>query len=145
MVAIRPLEEIADKYKRVTPGRADEYKRGVEAPLEDWASEAAKAEPAWIDGIQDAIGRKAFSAGVKRAGTAKWQKRALEKGVGRYPEGVRIGAEEYPEDFAPYHEVIARLTLPERGRRGDPKNIERVRIIADALHKKRMELLKGGS
>ena len=145
MVAIRKLEDIVKKWSTVTPERAPFYEQGVKAPLRDWAENAAAAEGAWESGVQDAISRKAFAAGVKAVGTPKWQKGAVEKGARRFPEGVRLAVDDYKAGFAPYHDVIAALTLPPRGKRGDPRNIERVRKIADALHKKKLELLGGGS
>jgi len=141
MVKIKPLDVIVSKYKEVTPGRAPYYEAGVRNPSEDWASRTANAENAWAQGVQEAVSQKRFSAGVKKAGTAKWQSRALELGVRRWPDGVRVGADEYAKNFAPYHDVIARLALPERRAKGDPANIERVRKIADALHKKKLQLL----
>ncbi len=55
-------------------------------------------------------------------------------GPGRYSEGVRAAEPEYRAGFAPYHAVIANTTLPPRGPKGSPENIDRVRAIAEALH-----------
>ncbi len=46
----------------------------------------------------------------------------------------------YEEGFAPFRTTIANLTLPPRGPKGDPKNINRVSAVASALHKKKLEL-----
>ncbi|RLC34283.1 MAG: hypothetical protein DRZ76_02960 [Candidatus Nealsonbacteria bacterium] len=144
MVKIKPIDQIVKKWTEVTPGRAPYYEAGIRNPREDWATRAAAAESAWASGVQDAITQGRFAKGVKRAGTEKWQRKALEVGTRRWPEGIRAAAPDYQSGFAPYHDTLARLTLPERGARGDPKNIERVRVIAQALHKKRLELLGGG-
>jgi len=142
MVLIKKLEDIAAKWKEVTPGRVAYYEKGVKEPLKNWEEMAIAAEPAWESGVTDAVGRKAFMGGVKRVGIKKWQTMAIAKGVARFGPGIEIGAPYYEEGFKPFHEVIAAITLPARGRRGDPKNIERVRAIAAALHKKRVELRK---
>jgi len=141
MVKIKPLDVIAAKYREVTPGRAPYYEAGVRNPREDWASRTSAAEPAWAQGVQEAVSQKRFSKGVRKAGTPKWQSRALELGVRRWPEGVRVGADEYQKNFAPYHDVLSRLALPERRAKGDPANIQRVAKIAEALHRKKLELL----
>ena len=141
MVKIKSLEEIKKKWSEVTPGRAPYYEAGVRAPREDWASRTAAAQDAWQQGVQEAITQGRFAKGVKRAGTEKWQRKALAVGVRRWPEGVRAAADDYAAGFAPYREVLERLTLPERRAKGDPANIDRVRKIAEALHKKKLELL----
>lgn len=140
MVAIRKLEEIVKKWADVTPTRAPYYEAGVRSPLKDWATEAAAAEKAWETGVQNAITDKRFEAGVKRVGTAKWQRKTLELGVARWPDGVRKARDDYAAGYRPFYETIAALTLPMRGPKGDPRNIERVKVIADALHKKKLEL-----
>jgi len=141
MVKVKSLEEIKKKWAEVTPNRAPYYEAGVRAPREDWASRTASAESAWSQGVQEAISQGRFAKGVRRAGTDKWQRKALAVGVRRWPEGVRVAAEDYASGFAPYRDVIERITLPERRAKGDPANIERVRVLANALHKKKLELL----
>ncbi len=141
MVAIRKLEDIVKKWSDVTPGRAPYYEAGVRAPLRDWATNAAAAESAWESGTTAAISEKRFEKGVKKAGTAKWQKKAIELGVARYADGVRKATDDYKAGFAPFRDVLEALTLPARGAKGDPKNLDRVRVIMEALHKKKLELL----
>ena len=145
MVKVKPLEEIKKKWTDVTPGRAPYYEAGIRTPREDWATRTAEAADAWASGVQEAITQGRFAKGVKKAGTEKWQKKALAVGVRRWPEGVRAAADDYANGFQPYHEALSRLVLPPRGARGDPKNLERVRAIMEALHKKRLELLGGGT
>jgi len=47
---------------------------------------------------------------------------------------VRLARVDYEEGFKPYRDLIASIDLPPRGPRGDPSNIDRVRIIAERLH-----------
>jgi len=141
MAAIRSIEEIKEKWEQVTPARAPQYEIGIRKPLRDWATNAAKQAGAWADGVQAAITDNRFEKGVKAAGQAKWQSGALEKGVkmGRWREGIGIAADEYAKGFGPFRDVIEATTLPPRRAKGDPDNIERVRIMADVLHKKKLE------
>lgn len=141
MVAIRPLKDIVDKWATVTPDRQPFYEKGVKNPLRDWATNAAAAEDAWESGVREAATHKRFEKGVKKAGTPKWQRKASTVGPARFAEGVRAAREDYEGGFAPFHDTIAKLTLPARRKRGDPANIERVKAIASALYKKRLELL----
>lgn len=133
MAAIKPIETIVAKWIRVTPGRSSDYEAGVRAPRVDWATAASTAEPAWADGVAAASAARRFSRGVVDAGTPKWQTATIAK-LGRWAEGVRVGEAAYRAGFAPFVDVIARTTLPVRGPTGAPGNLERVRVIAAALH-----------
>ncbi len=134
MAEIKSLDRIGSKWKRVASGAGAEYEEGVKNPKRDWAQSTVAAEPAYVQGIQASIARKGFSKGVAKAGTDKWQRNAIEKGPARFSQGVELGQDAYEKGFAPFREVIARTTLPARGAKGDPKNIQRVAVMAKALH-----------
>jgi len=138
MAKIRSIEEIAAKYARVTPARSADYEEGIKAPKVDWRSQTEAAAGTWQEGIQKAITNKAFEKGVRKAGTEKWQKKALELGVPRWGPGVAAAKDEYQAGFAPYAQEIAAVVLPPRAPRGDPRNIERVSKIAMALHARKL-------
>lgn len=140
MPAIKTLDFISAKWKRVTALSSESYKEGVENPKTDWAKATAAAEDNYNKGVQAAIQQKRFGKGVRKAGTSKWQQGAVLKGTTRWPEGIRLSGTAYQDGFAPFREVILTTTLPARGPKGDPKNIDRVRIMAEALHKKRLQL-----
>lgn len=138
MPQIRTTSQIAQKWARVTPQRSEDYAAGVRAPRVDWAQATQAAEQTWRDAITAAAGRGAFSSGVRTAGTAKWQARTIAKGPSRFAEGVMVGAADYEAGFAPYRDVIEHTQLPPRGPKGDPRNVERVRTMAQALRVKRV-------
>lgn len=135
MAAIRPIDVIAKKWATVTPMRSADYEAGVRDPRRDWKAETIGAADAWKAGIQTAIADGSFSKGVNRAGTPGWQTGAIEKGVPRWGPGVTLGEDNYQTGFAPYREAIARVTLPPRFARRDPRNMARVTAIVDALVK----------
>jgi len=60
VAVIKDLSVIREKFARVTPGRAEDFRLGVETTKKDWAAETAAAEPAYAAGVQAAISRKAF-------------------------------------------------------------------------------------
>jgi len=137
-VVIKPLDAIVDKWVRVTPGRMEDYRKGVETTEKDWAALTAAAEETWKAGVGAAAAKGLFSKGVKEKGTAYWKTRTLEKGPARWSDGVAKGRDDYERGFSPYHSVIAAVDLPARKPAGDPANIERVRVIAAALHRKKV-------
>ena len=134
MPKIMDTAAIAEKYGRVTPQRSADFEAGVKAPMEDWAGKTRAAESNFELGVQTAIGNKSFGKGVEKAGTAKWQRKTVEVGVGRWPTGVRAGQADYQSGFEPFQKVIQATTLTPRYPKGDPRNIDRVSTMAKALH-----------
>jgi len=133
MAEIKSLSAIRDKWTRVTPGRTEDYKLGVQNPKRDWAEETGAAKENWKAGIDAAHAKGLFEKGVAAAGSKKWQDKALKKGPGRFAEGVYIAGPDFEKGFAPYREAIARVDLGPKFPRRDPRNLDRVRKVVDAL------------
>ena len=134
MPAIKPLNVIAKKWADVTPGRSEQYKQGVLAPKVDWATAAGAAVESMVEGFNAAAGRGAIASGISNAGTPKWKERASTLGASRFGAGVRAAEGEFLKGFSSSHGVIASTNLPPRGPKGSPGNIDRVRVMAEALH-----------
>jgi len=133
MANIRSIERIAKKWATVTPGRAEDYRLGIESPRRDWEAATAGSEPAYQAGVTQAIAEKRFGKGVHAAGTEKWQRGALEKGTQRWGPGVAMAESQYAAGFGPIRDAIERVTLPPRYARRDPRNLNRVKAIVDAV------------
>jgi hypothetical protein len=138
MPAIKDMSKIKETWKRRSQASTPDYEDGVRNPKTDWAAATAAAEKNYNAGVNAAMGRGAFGKGVKTAGTEAWQKGAIEKGVRRWADGILLAEDKYVEGFAPYASVIANTKLPPRGPKGDPKNIERVRVMAAKLHEEKI-------
>lgn len=138
MASIRSAAEIADKWGRVTPARSIDYKKGVENPKRDWAEAAEAAEGVYKQAVIEAANAGRYGKGVAKAGTQKWKTNAIAKGPSRFAAGVALGKGAYLKGFAPYQEVIASTELPPRGPKGDPANLQRVVVLAAALHSKKI-------
>jgi len=138
LVAIRPLAEVVKAWIEYTPPRVGRYEAGVRMPKKIWEEQAIAAADAWSAGVMDAAARGAFAAGVREAGQRTWSERTLLLGPERWPRGVRVSEARYRTGFEKYHAVIEATTLPPRRPRGAPENIERVRIMAAALHEARV-------
>jgi len=138
MVATKPLDQVVTKWKRKVAGASEDYRDGVTNPKSDWQTETLKAEARYKTGVTQAASEGRFGKGVSKAGTEKWKKGALEKGVTRWPEGVAQAEDEYRSGMGDVLNTIAGVTLPARGPKGDPRNYERVKAIGDALHRKKI-------
>jgi len=133
MAFIRSIDHISKKWAMVTPGRTEDYRAGVENPRRDWGTATTAAEGAYEMGVTQAIAKKRFGKGVKAAGSEAWQRGAVEKGTQRWGPGVTLAQDKYGRNFAPYRDAIERATLPPRYARRDPRNLERVKAIVNAL------------
>jgi hypothetical protein len=133
MAAIKPIEQSSDKWVRRASVAGGDYQQGVQNPRKSWASAASEAENNYKAGVVAAANAGRFGTGVKAAGDEKWRIAALKKGPGRFAEGVAIGKDEWNRGFAPYQAAIAAVTLPARGPKGSPANIQRVAAVATAL------------
>jgi len=138
MPKIRSAADIAKKWGTVTPPRAPDYEFGVKNPKESWEEKTGAAEGAYEEGISAAVADKRFGKGVAKAGQAKWEKKTVEKGVPRWPAGVKIAQPDFEKGFGPYRDVIEGTELPPRYPKGDPRNIERVAAMAAALRAKKV-------
>jgi len=133
MAAIRSIEKISKKWATVTPSRSEDYRLGVESPRRDWEAATAGAEDAYQAGVTQAIAEKRFGKGVRAAGTDKWQRNAISKGTQRWGPGVAMAEAQYAAGFGPIRDAIERVTLPPRYAKRDPRNLNRVKAIVDAV------------
>jgi len=138
MAEIKSLSAIGEKWSRVTPMRVEDYKLGIQSPKRDWAEETKAAKDNWKSGIDAAAAKNLFVKGVEKAGTGKWKEKALRKGPTRFSEGVYIARPDYEKGFAPYREAIAAVDLGPRFPKRDPRNLNRVKAVVDALIAKKL-------
>jgi len=132
---IMPLEKIVDKWNRRVSIAGPEYEDGLRNPKADWETSTLAAVATWETAIREAIAAGTYAAGVRDAGTRKWQDRALSLGLQRWGPGVAVALPDYRSGFAPFHAQLERMTLPPRFARGDTRNYERVKAIGMALRK----------
>ena len=133
MAEIKSMAAIKEKWTRVTPQRTDDYTNGVKSPKRDWAAETGAAKGNWKAGVDAAAAKDLFAKGVAEAGTKKWQEKALAKGPGRFAEGVFGAGGDYEKGFAPYRAAIAAVDLGPKFPRRDPRNLDRVKRVVQAL------------
>jgi hypothetical protein len=134
---IKSLSRIGEKWTRVTPLRSEDYKIGIQNPRRDWEKSAIAAKDSHKMAMAAAAAQDSFAKGIAKAGSGKWQGRALQKGPGRFAEGVMVGGPDYEKGFAPYRDEIEKTVLPPRFPRRDPRNIARVSVGNIALAKKK--------
>jgi len=130
---VRNIKQIGEKFARVVSQRGPDYQTGIENPRRDQATAAAASEPAYEAGVQAAIAEKRFGKGVRKAGTAKWQRGAREKGVARWPAGVAAAQPDFEAGFEPFRAALERTELPPRRAKRDPANLLRVAKVVETM------------
>lgn len=115
------------------------YKDGVNNPRREWETATKTAEESWKSGVAQASQQGRFGKGVAKAGNEKWKSKALKLGVNRYAEGVQSSEVAYTTGIAPFLQTIESVNLPPRYPKGDPRNLERVKVIAQALREKKLK------
>ncbi len=134
----KSASQIAEKWARVTPERLTDFESGVRSPKRDWAKNTKDAEPRYEEGIKEAMAQKRFGKGVLRVGTAHQQAMTIEQGFIRWPDGVRTAEGRMADGMQRVVAVLEKTSLPPRYAKGDPRNLQRVKAVNDALHKMKM-------
>lgn len=133
MANIKSLDSAAKKFAQNAAQAGGSYAEGVANPKRDWAQATSASEASFEQGVQSAISKKSFGKGVKKAGSAKWQKGATEKGSQRFAAGVSMASDKYKEGFQPFHNALSSVTLPPRFAKRDPRNLERVKATVNTM------------
>lgn len=132
---VKDAATVAKKWSQRAGAAGADYAAGVNGTTKDWAQDTAAAAPSWAAGVQAAAANGSFAKGVNAAGTAKWKQKAANVGAARYPQGVAAAQPFYQTGIQAVLATLSAITLPARGPKGDPSNIERVRIVTTALRK----------
>jgi len=138
---IPPLDAVVTKWVEETPRRAVYYEREAPAAAGRWESATVAAEATFRAAVTAPGIEKRFSGGVKRVKAAKFERKVRAVGVARFGPGVVAAREDFNTGVGPYIAELGVIDVPTRKPRGDPANLDRVRVIFDALHKKRLALL----
>lgn len=134
-IRMRPIGELAKKFGDRARAAAPDYKIGVEAAGADWEQNTVAGEQNYVDGVNAAIGRKAFGKGVRASGAAHYVKRASDLGSVRYGPGIQAGTDRWATNFLPFAQALASMTLPPPGPKRSPQNQARANFVAAELGK----------
>jgi len=137
-IKVKSAAEVAAKWAEQTPGRSAYYEAGVKTAGADWEANTKASVANYKAAVTAGNIDKMFLGGIAKAGAAKYTRKAVEVGVGRFSSGVTAGKVDYQSGIDPMLQTIAGLTLPARAPRGSESNLARVRAVAVALHAKRL-------
>lgn len=141
MANIKDISKASDKWVRRASVAQPDYVDGVKNPRTSWSESAIAAHDSYKAGVQAAINKGSYVAGIKSAGDEAWAAGAEKKGADRYAQGVALAKDNWQVGYEPYAKVIADVKLPPRGPKGSPQNYQRVQAVGQALraHKEKMK------
>ena len=129
----KPMSTISAKFVQRAGVAGADYERGATQPRRSWAQAAAAAAGNFAAGVQAAIAGNRYGKGVTKAGDAKFQRGAIEKGIARFGAGVAAAAGDFAAGFEPFRAALQGTTLPPRKARRDPSNLSRVSAVVTAM------------
>lgn len=138
-------EAVAKKWGDVTPGRSIYYEAGVAGAGGEWEKNTANAAAAYKAAISAGNIMQMFTGGVKRAGAAKYQRKASGVGKDRFGGGVSAAIADMQSGMAPMLSAIAAVEPPARQPRGAAANQQRSIVYQVALNKARLALRAAGA
>ncbi len=131
----KSAKTIAEKWARVTPTRTTDFEEGVRNPTKDWEKESLASEENYQKSLQASFARKARPAGIKKCGTSGQQSATIEKGLNRWPEGVAGAEDKMSAGMEMVVRAIESVPLRPKYPKGDPRNLEIIKDITQAIHK----------
>ena len=132
-IQIKDAGTVAQKWSTRAQAAQNDYKTGVTNPRRPQMDAAIAAKDLWAQGVQDAASRDAFAKGLTKAGPGKYSANASSKGAAHYPDGVRQGTGSYQAGVEPFFAALRTATLPVRGLRRSPQNLQRVQFVDNLL------------
>ena len=137
-IVIKAMDKIASKWKANVATSVDDYQKSIPPAAQSWYDNTMAAKERYVAALQASFANDSFAKGLAAAGQAKWASRCLLIGATRWVQGVATATPAYIAGFTPYRDIIAGLTLPPRYETGNILNYERVKVIGQALHARKI-------
>lgn len=135
MAGIKSLENIVEKYQRVTPERRVDYEKGIAAPRRPWKSSAKASVGTYKAAMTDSISKDSYNKGLDKVTDADWSEAAMTKGPGRFAEGTMVAGPKFGKGFAKTHAAFSAVVKQPRFPRGDLRNLKNVELFSQAAHR----------
>ena len=135
MAKVKSMADTKEKWIRKVGQAGPDYTKGVSDPSVDWEGPTKQAESNYEEGVTQGIADKRFGRGVSEAGNEKWRRKTVEVGPTRWAQGVGAAGSDYEKGMNPVLSALGAITYPARYPSGDPRNLERVRVENETLHR----------
>lgn len=134
-IAIKDTSTLAAKFVKRAQAATTDLQNGLQNPRRSQTAEAIAAVPRWTQAVSSPDASKRLATNLQKAGDGKWQANAIRKGVteGRYSAGVGSAGPDWAAGTEPMLNALRNLTLPEKGLRRSPQNLQRVAAVNQAV------------
>ncbi len=133
-ITIRDVGSLAGKFVKRGQAAVDDWKIGVQQTTKSQSGEAIAAASRWQQSLQGDAVLTRFKAKLTTAGDGKWRDNAVKKGAdqGRFSGGIGAAGAAWAAGVTPIFDALRALSLPDRGLKRSPQNLDRARIVIDA-------------
>lgn len=132
-IQFKSIAVYGDKYRRRAAVAGPDYLAGIQNPKRPYAAAAIAGEGNFATAMSQVIANKSRSAGIQKAGDAKWLEGGTLKGTVRFGPGVDAGSKYYEANLAPIQQRVAGTVLPPRGPKGSETNFTFPALVAKAM------------
>jgi len=125
---VKPIERIVPKLIESARVADKDYRWGVEHPERNPIEAALAANDKRIARIKESLDKKTWEKKMEKLTIEDWRKPALEKGVGRFPEGIEVARPKIDKFWRGWHPILS----------GIQSAVRALPEITDADREKRM-------
>lgn len=129
---MRTAQQSAEKYASRAAAASGDYVDGAQSTSKDQAAAAIAAAEIHKQATMAALNEGRYARGLQRAGKQKWLQGVVEKGAGRFAEGVSQAAGSYASESARFDSARGAAASLPRGIKGSPQNLQRVAAVVNA-------------
>jgi hypothetical protein len=122
----------AEKWARVAPGRQQDYQAGIQSAGQAWQEGVNAGAANFAQGVQQAIAEGRYEKGVQGK-QSKYVQKTSTVGLSRWGAGITAARPDYESGVARALQALSAVSLPPKGPKGAPQNLQRVAAVVEAL------------
>jgi len=128
-------QDVTDKWSSRTPQAADEMASRAAESSDKWLENAKKGQDNYEQQMRKDEVLKRRLDRLNDDSRSKFQRNVEQVAASRFSSGVRNSTEDFNSGIQGVLDAIASTDLPERGPAMSEANFERVRAVAENVHK----------
>lgn len=132
-INIRDTGSLASKFVKRGQAAVDDWKLGVQSTTKSQSAAAIAAASRWQQSLQGDTVLARFKSKLTAAGDGKWRDNAVKKGAdqGRFSGGIGAAGPAWASGVTPIFDALRALSLPDKGLKRSPQNLDRVRLVIE--------------
>lgn len=132
---MKTAADSSKKYSERASAASSDYVNGAKGSGQKWQQAAKAAAENHKQAVIAAANAGRYEKGIAAASAADYENGVETKGGARYSEGVSAGRSKYEQNSAKFDSARKAADSKPRGPRGSATNLERVKLVTEALRK----------